>query len=248
METTEECLEEIPKVKKPRKPRVPKVKPEEQPQVVSFEPEVSFIPDDDFLSELNNEHFIQTEEPERVYPKIKKPRAPRKPKVAVEDESVESINMYSEQPTEIQGKDKLILHQKVKQYMLLFPTELKTFKIAKNQSIESLELILLEMQTIIEVQSADAFVTESIIQCIRVIEPITARTENYNISGLSLVLKNSSQFNSLLKQLYLKYNTFSQVPIEMQIIMIISTSALLMTQKNKQKKHLDGYLNEELEI
>jgi hypothetical protein len=104
------------------------------------------------------------------------------------------------------------------------------------------------MQTIIEVQSADAFVTESIIQCIRVIEPITARTENYNISGLSLVLKNSSQFNSLLKQLYLKYNTFSQVPIEMQIIMIISTSALLMTQKNKQKKHLDGYLNEELEI
>jgi hypothetical protein len=256
METTEECLEECletPKVKKPRKPRTPKVKfqpdpeeEEEQPQVVSFEPEVSFIPDDDFLSELNNEHFIQTEpEPERVYPK--KPRAPRKTKVAVE-ESVESIEMYSEQPTQIQGRDKLILHQKVKQYMLLFPAELKSFKIAKNQTVENLELILLEMETIIEIGNTDAFVTDCIIQCIRMVEPISAKTENYNISGLSLVLKNSSQFNSLLKQLYLKYNTYSQIPIEVQCGMIVITSAVLMTQKNKNKKHMEEYLNESIQV
>jgi hypothetical protein len=128
--------------------------------------------------------------------------------------------------------------------MLLFPAELKTFKIAKNQTVENLEAILLEMETIVEIGNVDSFVTDSIMQCIKMVEPMTASTKNYNITGLSLLLKNSPQFNSLLKQLYLKYNTYSQIPIEIQCGMIVITSTILMTQKNKNKSAMDAYLNE----
>ena len=60
------------------------------------------------------------------------------------------------------------------------------------------------MEVLVELNSVDDFLTVSIIQSVKVIENTTAHTENYNITGLSEILKANPQFHSLCKQLYIK--------------------------------------------
>ena len=220
-------LEEV----KPKYKRKSRAKPkkmetiaEEPTEPEQIEEDVSFE-DSDFLSELNNDnvepHEEQyeepLEEPTRVQPKKRASRA--KPK-KVDEERRDEI--YSNDPTPIYGKDRLVVMQKIQSYKLLFPVELKTFKICKDPSIEELENALLEIETIIELGNVDSFVTDSIIQCIKLGEGVSAYTKNFNITGLALLLKQNKQFHSLLKMLYLKYNTFSAIPPEAQLGMIVA--------------------------
>ena len=106
--------------------------------------------------------------------------------------------LYSNDPTPIYGKDRLVVMQKIQSYKLLFPVELKTFKICKDPSIEELENALLEIETIIELGNVDSFVTDSIIQCIKLGEGVSAYTKNFNITGLALLLKQNKQFHSFI--------------------------------------------------
>ena len=208
----------------------------------------------DFLSELNNDnvelHHIESVieepvlEPTRVLPKKRASRA--RPKKIVEEEPQEEI--YSNDPTTIYGKDRLVVMQKIQSYKLLFPVELKTFKICKDPSIEELENALMEIETIIELGSVDGFITDSIIQSIKLGEGMSAYTKNFNITGLAMLLKQNKQFHSLLKMLYLKYNTFSAIPPEAQLGMIVATTALICVQKNKSKSQIEEYLNEPMVV
>lgn len=146
--------------------------------------------------------------------------------------------------TPILGKDKILLLKKVKQYKSLFPEELKTFKIKKNPNVQELNDALTEMEVLVETHSVDGFLMDSVLQCIKLIENVSSVSSNYDIRGCADLLKSNKQFNTLAKQLFIKYNVFSSVPAEYQMILLVSTTAYICTNKNKNKHQIDAYLNE----
>ena len=156
--------------------------------------------------------------------------------------------LYSDTGTEIQGKDKLLLIHKIKQYKNLFPDELKTFKIKPNASINELKAYIDDMDIILSTSNVDQFLTDSILQCIKLIEIPTSKTKNFNITGLSDLLKANIQFHQLCKKLYLKYGCFDKIPEEYQLVILVSTTAYVCKNKNCNKSELEAYLNETIEI
>ena len=96
--------------------------------------------------------------------------------------------------------------------------------------------------------TVDDFITDSVLQCIKIVEGITSLTRNYNVSGLSEILKSNPQFHKLMKTLYIKYNTFAEIPAEYQLILIILTSSYICMQKNRQKEKINSFLNEPIPI
>lgn len=144
-------------------------------------------------------------------------------------------------------KDRILLQHKIKQYKILFPDELKKYKVKPNSSVVKLKEHLEEIEVLINLSSVDTFIMDSIFYCIKVVEGVSARTKNYNIQGLADILKDNEQFMKLCKQLYLKYNTFENVPPEYQLIMIVSTSAYICMQKNKHKADINDLLNQPYE-
>ena len=144
-------------------------------------------------------------------------------------------------------KDRILLQHKIKQYKILFPDELKNYKVKPNSSVVKLKEHLEEIEVLISLGSVDTFIMDSIFYCIKVVEGVSSRTKNYNIQGLADILKQNDQFMKLCKQLYLKYNTFENVPAEYQLIMIVSTSAYVCMQKNKHKAEINDLLNQPYE-
>lgn len=162
------------------------------------------------------------------------------------DEEECDDNIFSENGTEILGREKMILLSKVSQFKQLFPEKLKSFKIKKNSSVEDLKMYIVEMESIIEVSNIDQFLYDGIIQSIKVVEGVTSYTKNYNVKGMADMLKVNVQFNNLCKLLFIKYHIFSAVPVEYQILMIFSTTAVLCMQKNKNKDQINEFLNQKI--
>ena len=104
------------------------------------------------------------------------------------------------------------------------------------------------MEILVEFDSVDDFLTDSILSSIKVIENVSATTKNYNISGLSDLLKSNKQFHTLCKKLYLKYGAFDKIPDEYQLLILVSTTAYVCVNKNKGNNELDAYLNETIEL
>ena len=130
---------------------------------------------------------------------LTKPRNRKQQKVE-RDIIRDDDSLFSEDATPLVGKDKRVIIAKLHQYKNLFKQELKKFKIKPNASIEQLNASLEEMQAIVEVSSIDQFMTESILQSIKMIESGSSRTK-YDISGTAEMLKMNEQFNNLMKQL-----------------------------------------------
>jgi len=99
------------------------------------------------------------------------------------------------------------------------------------------------MSTIVECSSYDNFLSDSIIQSIKLVEGGSKMTP-YDISGCADMLKANPQFNNLLKQLYVKYNVFSKIPPEIQMVLLVSTTAYICINKNKNKAALNDFLNQ----
>ena len=163
--------------------------------------------------------------------------------VKIKDKEEGSI--FSDIPTELFGRDKILVMKQINQYKILFPKELSKFKLKKNASLEELKSSLEECRALIEINSVDVFVLDSILSCCKMIEGFT-RESDYDISGLSILLKSNPQFVSLSKQLFIRYNIFSNVPIEYQMMMCIISTSYLCIQKNKGKASINSYLNEPL--
>ena len=228
----------------------------------------SFEIDDNFLSELNNSNYQkEQEEEQQKEEKLKQSKELEKERIKQEKEFMKQIEkesikqertnkskinsdseLYSDTGTEIQGKDKLLLIHKIKQYKNLFPDELKTFKIKPNASINELKAYIDDMDIILSTSNVDQFLTDSILQCIKLIEIPTSKTKNFNITGLSDLLKANIQFHQLCKKLYLKYGCFDKIPEEYQLIILVATTAYVCKNKNCNKSELDAYLNETIEI
>jgi hypothetical protein len=175
---------------------------------------------------IQQEHTMGTIKDNDNEPKLTK----QKPKSNIDDNS--------------ELKDKLLLRHKIKQYKLLFPEELKKYKINDSATVAKLRSHLEEIEILISLSSVDTFIMDSIFYCIKMIEGLSARTTNYNITGLADILKSNPEFIKLSKQLYLKYNTFESVPPEYQLMMVVATSTYICIQKNKNKSQINDLLNQ----
>ena len=223
---------------------------------------VSF--EEDFLSDMTNNNFTEEIEEEKIeIPKVTKSKREVEPEGETYTEQYcKSLldnadkkrpakdsfkGLYSNKPTEIIGKDKRVLLSKLNQYKLLFPDQLKTFKIKQNSSVEELQSALKEAEAIVETTNLETFLTDSILQSLKVIEGGSTLTK-YDISGLSDALKKNVQFHSLVKQLYIKYSVFSRVPAEYSLIILVSTTAYTCFIINQRKKELNKFLDEPISL
>jgi hypothetical protein len=215
--------------------------------VISYNEDV-----DDFLDDLTNEKWKpQVEEPKNTEPapKIKEVRFPfefKEPKKKEKEPKFEEEDkdLFSDTPTQIMGVEKRALIHKIKSYKLLFKEELSKFKLKKGASIKDLEEALIEINVIINTNLVDQFVEQSVIQGVVVVENISSKTKNWNLTGLSKVLMQNPQFIKLLRQCYLKYGaSFINVPCEYQLIGIVISSAFLIRQSNIEKSRINDYLN-----
>jgi hypothetical protein len=196
---------------------------------------------------LNNENFVETStkptpknEPNETAKLMKEMfKKPKKEQKLIRDDD----SLFGDDATPILGKDKRVLIAKLHQYKNLFPNELKKFKIKTNSSPEQMKACLNEMEAIVETSSIDQFMTDSILQCIKLVETGTSKTR-YNITGTADMLKQNLQFHNLIKQLYVKYNVFSKVPPEFQLVLLVGTTAMLCQTKNSKKLELDSFLNQ----
>lgn len=240
-----------------------KVKPDPPAIEVPKPPEV--VKEEDVESEVDIFDYIEGKAPRK--PKAKKPRAP--PKLNLDDgDDFDLRDMISHKPpsrvttkpkhmdpdfkdimdkkgSAILGKDKRELLVKIAQYKQLFPDELANFKVKQNASHEELQQYLDECDVIVGCSAMESFATDSILTGIQIVEGVSARTQSMNITGTSHMLKANPQFHKLCKQLYLKYGVFSQIPPEMQLIMLISTTAMVARSKNLgMHSDLNGFLDQ----
>ena len=168
-------------------------------------------------------------------------RIARPKKSKYEDDS----SLFDEQGTELIGREKRVLLSKIQQYKNLFPEELSKFKIKKNCSTSDLQLYLSEMESIVDTSSVEQFLSDSIVQCIKLTEGISSYTR-YDITGCADMLKSNKQFHTLTKQMYIKYKVFDKVPPEWQLTILIATTAWMCKTKNAKKKEIENFLNQPL--
>ena len=158
-------------------------------------------------------------------------------------------NLFSEKGSEIFGRDKLQLINKIGQYKVLFPENvaIQKFKIKKNPTVEELQSYLVECSAIVETSCVESFVTDSILASMKMCEVLSTRTR-FNIKGLSDMLRKHPQFNTLCKQLYIKYKVFSNIPPEAQMGLLVATSAYICYEKNKQEERNQSLLNKSIDV
>ena len=162
-----------------------------------------------------------------------------------QQEKKEKEEQNEDDETQFLGKDRRQLLNRISQYRELFPSELKTFKIKKGSSVEELQAYILEIQIIIETNTIDSFLMDSVYSSLNLIEPLTVKTK-FNIRGLSDLLKSNKQFNSLTKQMLLKYGCYSNVAPEYQILLMIVSSVYITINKNNNRSSIESYLNEKI--
>ena len=137
--------------------------------------------DDNFLNELDNEHFNDESNVDDIFKDIKQQKKTKTKQLKSYYED-ENTSLFDEKGTELLGSERRILLSKIQQYKNLFPDELKNFKIKKNCSTQDLTLYLEEMETIVNCGSVEQFLTDSIIQCIKLSEGISTYTR-HDITG-----------------------------------------------------------------
>jgi Fe-S cluster assembly scaffold protein SufB len=224
--------------------------------------------ENDFLKELNNDIFVSQSQIEKTEKeRLKEAKELEKQQKLIDREQkqtdkkkkeTEKANkkatkdtqtklddaLFSEKGSELYGRDRLELIAKVQQYKTLFPENkrLKDLKIKKNATIEELQSYVAECSAIVDTDTVESFVTDSILSTMKMAEYASIRTK-YNIKGLSEMLRKNPQFNSLCKQLYIKYKVFSKVPPETQMLLLITTSAWICMEKNKQDEKVSTVLS-----
>ena len=147
--------------------------------------------------------------------------------------------------TELHGKTKLENQNLIKQYLLLFSSQLQDFKYKKNGTNEQLIEVINEIRAIVEIGTVDSFVMNSVYDTILMLEPYSKPTR-FNVVGLSNALKLNPNFNNLCKQVMLKHNIGSSMSPEMQLLMITTTTIYMTIQKNNNKSQIDQYLNQKI--
>lgn len=151
--------------------------------------------------------------------------------------------------TVLYGKDRWMLIRKFEQYKVLFPDNdnIKKLKMKKKATLEDLQQLVEECNAIIETDTVEVFMTDAILTSVKAVEFASIRTR-YNLKGLSEMLRENNQFNLLIKQLYLKYKVFAKMPVEIQLMMVVGTSAWICIEKNKKELADEKFVNKTVNI
>jgi len=190
-------------------------------------------------AEVLQEPSSETNQGAKILEKLLKKKNPKidvsntKPKVS--DTEADDDEIFSKTGTKIEGKNKIILKAKITQYKSLFKEKLKGFKVKANATEAELQDAINEMEILINVGTFDEFLTEAILSCLRMMENISIYTK-FDISGTADLLKANPQFDSLAKQIFLKYKIFTNVSPELQMFMLISITASFSIIRNKKQK------------
>ena len=155
-----------------------------------------------------------------------------KKEIYEQDTKSDQFSLFDENPTVLIGRDRLFITKQINQYKVLFPNELSKFKVKKNANLDELNQALEECRALIEINSVDNFIMDSLLGSIKMIEGFTVDT-SYDITSLSIMLKMNPEFQKLAKLLFIRYNIFNNVPIEYQMMMVITTSIYLCIHLNK---------------
>lgn len=214
--------------------------------------------DDNLLNELDNINYkndgelqdLEKEENNKVKKELQTKNLKLK-QLQIEEKITKQNKLNEiEEPTELIG-DNLILVKKIEQYKILFPKELKNFRINKKKLSDSeyLNKAINEIELLINLGSVDSFLIDSILESIKVIEGITNNfLPKYNILGLSLMLKSNPQFHHLAKQLMVKYGVYGSMPPEYQLLFIVISSSWICISKNQNKDKINNILDEPLNL
>ena len=212
----------------------------------------------DELEELNNDNYVSKSETEKKKKEnekeLNKQQKIDKKNLQAEllqekikqkkEESENKKIKESENYTEIYGS-KLEQINTINKYKLLFPTELADFTYNKKSNSEQLAIIIEEIKTIVELQTVDSFLTNSIYDAILMIEPYSKPTK-YDISGISASLRVNPNVDKLLKQIILKYNFCGNTSPELQLLIIVVTTGYMTIQKNNNKDSINKYLDQKI--
>ena len=169
----------------------------------------------------------------------------QKKEIHDQDSKGDQFSLFDENPTILIGRDRLFITKQINQYKVLFPNELSKFKVKKNANLDELNQALEECRALIEINSVDTFIMDSLLGSIKMIEGFTVDT-SYDITSLSIMLKMNPEFQKLAKLLFIRYNIFNNIPIEYQMMMVVTTSIYLCIQKNNNKSSMNSYLNENI--
>ena len=159
----------------------------------------------EFLDDMENGAFVNppTEKEIKVAEKM---NAKKQKQKEAERKRLEKIMMRQPKQQvikadpvedEVDGVDKIRLQIRIKKYIELFPDECKDFKMKKNPTKAQLEEHIKELEILSESGGLDTFMGDMIFECIKGAEQLSSHTENYNVSGLSMLLKSNKKFNKL---------------------------------------------------
>jgi hypothetical protein len=197
---------------------------------------------------------LNRERKERERAAEKAEKAAEKAKKVAEKEASKKTKtndeeLFSKKGSELYGRDKLELTSKINQYKVLFPEnkKLQALKLKKNITVEELQMYVADCGAIVETDTVEAFVTDSILHCLKMVEIVSSRTR-YNIKGPSEMLRANSQFNKLARQLYIKYKVFGSAPPEAQMLLLVATTALVCLEKNKYDGDKQKVLNKTIDV
>ena len=219
--------------------------------------------DTEFLQELHNDQYVNQNELDKqqekedkkqdkidmkqnkINSKITKAQQMEIKQRKLEEKIKEKEENKINESTEIITKTKRSMLNKINKYKKLFKTELSDYKINKNASEDELKNHIINIQDLLDSSEVDNYINDSIYHCIKMIEQFTCKSK-YDITGLSNMLKMNPQFDIMCKKLMLKYNCFSNTPLEYQMIMLVSTSIYLTIQMNQSKPAMEQFLNQKI--
>ena len=157
----------------------------------------------------------------------------------IEKSSVASDEIFSSKHTPILGKPYREALARIKQYKQLFKNELKGLKVKKNATVRDLENYITEIEAILDTSSAEAYANDAIFHILNVVEATSSNFKQYNLTGLSAVLKNNIQFNQLVKVLCAKYSVFNSTPPEALLALTLASSIYIVVHENRLKEELN---------
>ena len=217
----------------------------------------------DFLEEMQNDQYIDQNELDKkqniedkkqdkidkkqnkIDSKITKAQKLEEKQQQIQKKLEEKQENKINESTEIITKSRRSLLNKINKYKKIFKSELNDYKINKNASEDELKNHITNIQDLLDSSEVDNYINDSIYHCIKMIEPFTCKSK-YDITGLSVMLKMNPQFEIFCKKMMLKYNCFTNTPLEYQFIMCISTSVYLTIQMNKSKPAMEQFLNQKI--
>jgi hypothetical protein len=144
------------------------------------------------------------------------------------------------QDEETQLKEKHMLLKKIQEYHVLFPTETdelyKMIQKNKTHSVEKLRSYVMELDIIVSIGGGvDNYIVEMIYSVVEAAESVT-KGRSYDISGLMDNLKKNSEFLNLTKKMILKYDSYIQTPLEIQLLMLVCVTTYITLMENKNIK------------